>query len=258
MIDKSIIYMSIVILGGLILVASVFFIIKSTLKKGVTRNSSADNAEPDSGLKDRSKAENQQQNSGKPSFFSRLRGKMGGGLTEEVKGQPSPDGQSELTVSEPSSSRMPDLNSLGLQTNDIQSLAERETLSAETVNQVEPATEMPPAPPPEPPPLPDAEPPAGEMESLKPIDDLPAEAAEPEHDPPSGEGEIPVQEPPAEEEPADNQKSKTDNLFDMFKDEIGEESEVSKFAANLDDIDAHDLLEQSQSLINYLSGNGDG
>ncbi len=255
-IDESIIYMGIVILGGLILIAGAFFIIKSTSEKGVTRNSSGDNAEPDSDPKDRIAAEKQQPNNGKLSFFSRLRGKMGRGLTDGVKDRPSPDGQSEAAVSEPSSSRMPDLNSLGLQTNDIQSLAERETLSAEKMNQVESVPEASPAPPPESAPLPDTEPLVEEMESVSAIDDSPTEEAQAEQGPAPEEIEIPVQEPPSEESPADNQKSKTDDLFDMFKDETGEESEVSKFAANLDDINAHDLLEQSQNLINYLSGNG--
>lgn len=257
-IDESIMYMGIVILGGLVLVAGVFFIIKTTPKKSVARNDSANNAVPNPGLKESVAFENQQRSEGKPSFFSRLKGKVGGGFRGGVKGPPSPNGQPEPAVSEQRPSRMPDLDSLGLQPTDLQSQAERETLSAGPVNQVESAPELPPAPPAEPAPLPDTEPPVGEKDSLNAIDDLPVEEAEPGQDPPPEEAEIPVQELSAEEAPADNQQSKTDDLFDMFKDEMAEESEVSKFAANLDDIDAHDLLEQSQSLINYLSGHGDG
>lgn len=251
--DESIMYLGIVILGGLILIAGAFVIIKSTPRKGATRNDSAYNAGPDPGRQKRSSAKNEEKHTDKPSLFNRLRGKMSRGLAVEVKDGPSPNEQPEPATNEHGPSRMPDLNSLGLQTNDLHSLAERDTLSAEPVNQVEPAPELSPAPLAEPAQPPGTEPPVEEGDSMSVINDLPAV---PEQDPPPEEAEIPVPETPAEETPANDQESKTDDLLDMFKDEIVEETEAGKFASTLEDIDVHDLLEQSQSLINYLSGNG--
>lgn len=50
------------------------------------------------------------------------------------------------------------------------------------------------------------------------------------------------------------QPTTEDAVFDLFKGEIGEESKISKFAATLNDVDIHDLLNEAQSLINHLRG----
>ncbi len=285
MIDESIVNLGIVVIGGLVLVAGVFFIIKSTPRKSAAGNGSTDNAGPGPGRQEKVVAENKKKHKDKSSFFSKLREKMSKGLGSKVKDQPSPAGQPEPASNERGASRMPDLSSLGLQTNDLHSLAERETLNTVPVDEVESTPELPPAPPEDSAPVPDTEPPleeenivsanndapageedslspnndvpVGEEDSVSPNGDLPGEETPAEPEPTPEEAEVPVMETPVEETPDENAQSKSDDLFDMFKDELAVESEASKFAANLDDIDVHDLLEESQSLINYLSGNSE-
>jgi len=65
-------------------------------------------------------------------------------------------------------------------------------------------------------------------------------------------------EPEEMDEASDNdyqeQPTKEDAVLDLFADEIVEESNISRFAESLDNIDAHDLLEEAQTLMNRLRG----
>ena len=58
---------------------------------------------------------------------------------------------------------------------------------------------------------------------------------------------------PPEEKKAEAKKG---NIFDAFEDEEFEESESSKVAKTLEHVDIHDLLEESQTLINSLTRRG--
>lgn len=59
-------------------------------------------------------------------------------------------------------------------------------------------------------------------------------------------------------EPSDEKDQKRpssgNSIFDLFTEEIAEESETSKFAATLDDVDIHDLLKEAQNFKNKLGG----
>lgn len=59
-------------------------------------------------------------------------------------------------------------------------------------------------------------------------------------------------------EPSDEKDQKRPSsgksIFDLFTDEVAEESEISKFAATLDDVDVHDLLNEAQDFKNKLGG----
>ena len=76
---------------------------------------------------------------------------------------------------------------------------------------------------------------------------------------------IPQEEPePIEREPEElneasddgyrEQPTTEDAVLNLFTAEMAEESNISKFAANLNNIDVHDLPEEARKLINQLKG----
>ena len=58
----------------------------------------------------------------------------------------------------------------------------------------------------------------------------------------------------ASDEESQGQPKTEDTVLNLFTDEIVEESNISKFAAALDNVDVHDLLEEAQKLKNQLRG----
>ena len=87
---------------------------------------------------------------------------------------------------------------------------------------------------------------------------LPAESVESTQDQAQEELELVEYEPEeidkASENEAPEQPKAKDTVFDLFTDEITEESDVGKFAATLGDVESHDLLEKPQALMNPLRG----
>ncbi|MEE8413138.1 MAG: hypothetical protein V3R96_01170, partial [Dehalococcoidales bacterium] len=283
-IDESVVRMGIVVFGGVFLFFVAFFIFKSTSGKGKVRENPSIAVDPVPESKERPARKNSKKLKDSITLFTRLRNKIAGSSGGKAKPAAGVDDQQtvdESIVIERSSSRMPDLTSLGLQSRNLSSLTEQETLSAGSVEENEALSgksqpeheELPgneigarnnevtvPAPPIDTiqvplEPLPGTEPVVGESEKgVTELDSLPEEIELRQEVPPD-EPAIPTQAPP-EEEPSATQPAKSNDLFDMFKDEMTEESEATKFAKNLEDIDAHDLLEEAQNLINYLSGYG--
>jgi hypothetical protein len=80
----------------------------------------------------------------------------------------------------------------------------------------------------------------------------PAEAVQPAQ-PPQGIAQ-PFQEiPPPEEERKENEEGGANSVFDLFTDTEGEESEISQFAANFDNVSLDSLLGDCQDVIGRLS-----
>ena len=83
--------------------------------------------------------------------------------------------------------------------------------------------------------------------------------AAPAPQPPEGSApmvpQVAGQAAPGEAEPENKEEENTDSIFNLFTDTSGEESEISKFAANFDNVSLDSLLGDSQNLLNRISKN---
>ncbi|MEE9399479.1 MAG: hypothetical protein V3V23_04345, partial [Dehalococcoidales bacterium] len=137
--------------------------------------------------------------------------------------------------------------------NTAASLPDQETLNAEAVA-AEPEPNTIPA-------LPDLEmpnvEPVNEELNISVVNTLPAEPVESSQSQPEEEI-VPTEQDESEDldntsanesqEPPVNE----DSVFSLFTDDVVEESSVSKFAATLDAVDIHDLLEESRNFLDKL------
>ena len=57
---------------------------------------------------------------------------------------------------------------------------------------------------------------------------------------------------PAPTEPENKAEGTADSLFNLFNDTVGEESEISKFASNFDNVSLDSLLGDGQGLLDSL------
>lgn len=114
--------------------------------------------------------------------------------------------------------------------------------------------------------LPDVEPANEKEPEADRLDTLPEEPAESTQDLSQEEPEETrkpeeIRTPEEPEEPGETpgeeyeeQPKPTGSAFDLFTAEMAEESEVSKFAATLNNVDIHHLLEEARTFINQLRG----
>jgi hypothetical protein len=93
---------------------------------------------------------------------------------------------------------------------------------------------------------------------IEPRDDLPDETAATGGEQPQEEQGTSVFEPEKEEtsggEEQPEKVKSDDNMFDLFTEEVLEESDVSKLAATLNNVDIDDLLEEVYNTKKYLGG----
>ncbi len=99
--------------------------------------------------------------------------------------------------------------------------------------------------------VPNVEPANKEEPEVNTLSTLPAELAESSQDLPQEE---PAEVSAASDDEYREQPKSTDSVFDLFTSDMAEESDVSKFAANLNDVDVHDLSGEAQDFINRLKG----
>ena len=249
-IGESGIYLGVVIMGAMILLVTAFLIVKSTPKKGTTKTQPLENIEMEVALKKESASPSGAMNTGKVSAIRKIKGDILKGIRALRKRSTSPDQQpidEGLAIKEQLSTRLPDLASLGLQGSTLPSLANREELNTEPADEPESEGNMVDTAPVEPEQGLSNVAPVSEPETeVNMTDSSPAELAKSNQEPlPEG---LERAEPESEEEykapdnePQEQPEAKKD-VIDMFMDEMVEESETSKFASTLDNVDVHDLL----------------
>ena len=96
---------------------------------------------------------------------------------------------------------------------------------------------------------------AGDMEvpGTDSPDTVPEETSESTQEQPTEEGA--GEQNKAPENAPQKEPSIGGGAFDLFKEEIIEDSNVGRFAAALDDVDAHDLLDEAHNLMNLFGRN---
>ncbi len=226
-------YIGIVIMGAIIVAITAFFIMKSTSKRGIApaQKPPVENVETPAALKERRV----------PILglvLNRLKfPSLGRGPSKSGRQRHNapPDQQpidEELAINEQFSIPLPGVNHSEPEINAVPLPLDQEVPNVEPANQEEPEENT--------------------------LNASPAEPAESPQDQPQEEAELIENE--SEEPASDNENQKQpkteDSVFDLFKDEIVEESDISKLAATLNNIDARDVLEEGQNLINQLRGAG--
>lgn len=233
MASGTVMSIGIVIMGAMIVVVVAFFIVKSTSKEGVgqTQKQPVENIEtPVAPRKRRA-----------PAFglvLARLKFLSGLALRQlrRQTGNASPNQQpvdEVVAVNERFSIPLPDVTDLEPGMDAAPSSPDQGIPDVEPANEEESGVDMPDTIPAE--------------ESAESTQDQPQEELEPAEGEPEEMDEISDDE--YQEQPKDK-----DAVLELFTGELAEESEVSKFAASLNNIDVHNLLEEAQDLINQLRG----
>lgn len=224
-------YIGIVIMGAIIVAITAFFIMKSTSKRGIVQPQKlpVENVETSAALKERHAPT-------RGPGRSRLRfpslglglGKFGRQRHDAPPDQPPID--EGLAINEQFSIPLPGVNSSEPEINAVPLSLDQAVPSVEPAGQEEP--------------------------EVNTLDTSPAEPAESSQDQSQEEPELieGEAEEPASDSESQKQPKTEDSVFDLFKDEIVEESDISKLAVTLNNVDAHDVLEEAQNLINQLRG----
>lgn len=258
-------YIGIVIIGAMMVLVTAFLIVKSTSKNSSVKSRPSDdieNIEVKPAMEKKHAPHNEKIDNRESLAPWKIKRDILKGIRALRKRSTSPDPQpldEVLTLKEQQLTPLPDNTGLELQTNTLPPLTDQETSNIELVNEEDTKENMISTSPEELGQSSSNVEPANEEEKEENIfDKFPPELAEstPEQlqeEPEDVENE-PVEEYKAPDNEYQEEPKADDDVLDLFKSEVVGENDAGILAANLDNVEIHDLLEEAQKLMNQLKG----